>query len=482
MADDLNHDETEEEAVLKVPDRFEGLRNLGSGTLRSIIVPVEAALETLDEKFMDLLAAGRGAFMVLKGSSGAGKSTFLDTAALFREHLTSERITSAEDVAEALSELRPSEDARIVVLEGREALGKVSAEALEAAVHAVNAFVRSESGHHTLVVWPTNTSGLTDRLVTLGLELGGTALHGTGEPAITFTGPSPEHYVGIAERTVAALNEGASLATLGISEERAEALVSGATTIGDYLALIRGELLRNGNRVRKLMATEQPRVWTLVIAGNDPDGDVAALTRGGHAYADVDRMMTATGANIVQELKKQPDTLGILGTVLDARIIYLDMVAVLAIARQFGDDELHQLMKAAGMSVNADGTATDRITSSELGLLLTGETTGTRKRGSKPGSSTQAAFANLAEIARQNDGLLNKAIGAALVAAGLVTEFDTEVGLGTETKYISDLHLRRPDENPIRLEVMWRKTTSRAEIANYSLTKLGNYAKAIGLL
>jgi hypothetical protein len=35
---------------------------------------------------------------------------------------------------------------------------------------------------------------------------------------------------------------------------------------------------------------------------------------------------------------------------------------------------------------------------------------------------------------------------------------------------------------PVRLEVMWRKQTSRAEIANYTLTKLNNYARAIGLL
>jgi hypothetical protein len=30
--------------------------------------------------------------------------------------------------------------------------------------------------------------------------------------------------------------------------------------------------------------------------------------------------------------------------------------------------------------------------------------------------------------------------------------------------------------------MMWRKQTGRAEIANYTLTKLNNYGKAIGLL
>lgn len=34
----------------------------------------------------------------------------------------------------------------------------------------------------------------------------------------------------------------------------------------------------------------------------------------------------------------------------------------------------------------------------------------------------------------------------------------------------------------IRLEMMWRRKTGRAEIANYVLTKLFNYGKAIGYL
>ena len=34
----------------------------------------------------------------------------------------------------------------------------------------------------------------------------------------------------------------------------------------------------------------------------------------------------------------------------------------------------------------------------------------------------------------------------------------------------------------IRLEVMWRAKTSRAEIANYTLTKLKNYGTAVGFL
>lgn len=247
------------------------------------------------------------------------------------------------------------------------------------------------------------------------------------------------------------------------------------------MALVRKSLIRNGAKVRSLLAAEQFRLWTLVIAGNEPEGDVAALTRGGHAYADVDRLMTATNANIVSDLKKNPDQLGILGTVLDAKIIHVDMMTALAVARQYGDTTLHEEMAALGMSTSSEPKAMDRVLSSELGLLLGGNSLGLRKRGGRAGSNTLVAFESLALIASKKDGLLNKAIGVGLRDVGLIENFSTEKELGSEYKYFSDLYCERSD-GPIRLEMMWRKSTSRAEIANYVLSKLGNYGRAIGLL
>jgi hypothetical protein len=381
--------------TLTVPDRFEGLRDAGSGALRSIIAPVKDALKAIDARFADMGAAGRGALMLLRGDSGSGKSTFLDTIGLFHPGVVTERVPPTDDIAEALPALEPTTSPRVIVMEGREALAEVSSAALERGMHAINAFVRTEAGRDTLVVWPTNTDDLTESLVKLARALGNEALFGVGDPVERFTGPAKAEFVSIAERTVAALNEGASLAALGVSEECAAALTADAETIGRYLALIRKALIENGARVRALLPAEQLRMWTVVIAGNDPDADVAALTRGGYALADIDRLMTSTGANIVRELKEYPDQLGILGTVLDARIVNIDMVTILSIARQYGDDELHDVMRAAGMSTQRDRSAQSRLLASELGLIMSGDSLGTRKRGSKPGGGTQQAFAGL---------------------------------------------------------------------------------------
>ena len=418
--------------------------------------------------------------MILRGETGAGKSTFLNTVGLFRTGVVTERIAGTADVEEVLKETGATAKPRIIVLEGREALGEVSRAALEASMHAINTFVRTQAGRDTLVVWPTNTDPLTEDLAGIATDLGAEALFGVGEPFDYFNGPPKSDFVNIAEKTVAALNEGASLVALGISEQRAEQLVERAATVGRYLALVRQELLANGAKVQRLLPQERASLYTLVIAPN-VEGDVAALTRGGYAYADIDRLMTSTGANVVEELKKHPEELGILGTVLDARIIHLDLVTILAVARHYGDEQLHGLMQTLGMSTAQDLSAADRLASSELGLVLGGKTLGTRRRGSKPGDNTEAAFLNLASIARNNDGACNRAIGRGLVEIGLVQSFETEKALGTTVTYFSDVYAVMADGR-IRVEVMWRSKTSRAEIANYVLAKLGNYGRAIGLL
>ena len=117
-----------------------------------------------------------------------------------------------------------------------------------------------------------------------------------------------------------------------------------------------------------------------------------------------------------------------MGTVLDARVLQLDLVTILAIARDYGDEQLHGLMQSLGMSTAKDSSAGERL-AFELGLVLAGTTLGTRRRGRKPGDNTEAAFQNLASIARNNDGACNRAIAKGLVDIGLVESVETEKAL-----------------------------------------------------
>ncbi|TLK51955.1 hypothetical protein [Glutamicibacter sp. V16R2B1] len=468
---------------LLVPDRFERLKDVGTGSLRSLVFPIEEMLEVIDDRYGEMMMTGRGAMLLLRGDSGTGKSTFLNTVGLFRSGVESLRVGSEQDVSDFLFALESTDELRIIVLEGREALGLVSKQKLEATMHAINSFVRTEAGAKSLVVWPTNSDDISEILKSLGNQIGAESLFGLDDPIVEFTGPPKSEFVQIASNTIAALNEGATLAALGVADSRARELADdpGTKTIGKYLMLIGNELRRNSAYVKKLQKKESIRLWVLVLSGNDSEGDVAALTRGGYSQADIDRLMTATEANVIQQLKSYPDELGILGTVLDAKILHMDVYTALAIARTHASPELKNLLRAQNRSITKDPKTAGRVTTSELGLMLSGQPLGQRRRGPKTGDNTKEAFDGLATIASKNDGLLNEAIGEALIASKLVDSFEKEHKLDGPVKFISDLRLRSGIED-IRLEVMWRRKTSRAEIANYVLTKLWNYARAIGLI
>jgi DNA (cytosine-5)-methyltransferase 1 len=118
---------------------------------------------------------------------------------------------------------------------------------------------------------------------------------------------------------------------------------------------------------------------------------------------------------------------------------------------------------------------------SDLAKAFTNEKIGMGTKGAPTGSNSINAFEKLSSIAASNDILLNKAIARALKKAGYILDYKLENDFGYGLTRRTDIFCITKDV-PIRLELMWRKKTSQAEIANYVLTKLYNYGKAIGLL
>ncbi|WP_437587741.1 hypothetical protein [Sorangium sp. So ce1000] len=465
---------------LFVPDRFDMLQRRAVSQLDSIVVPVDDALQRVKFIHRDMKAAGRGYFLIFQGDSGSGKSTFLSTVNLFLEGVQTFSIPRGQTVEAALRRT-PSTEAplRVIIIEGRDALREVSASEIEAAIHEINAFIRSERGERTLVVWPSNTDDLTETLISTCQRVGDDSLLGIDAPAYRFTGPPKEQFTDIAARTVATLNQGASLANLGVSIDRAKELTSQATTIGRFMGLLRSEILRNQNAVDALVEKERFSLWIVVASGNDPEGDVAALTRGALWDADIESLISATEANVVKDLKKSPEKIGILGAVLRAKILHLPSVTALAIANDFADDRLKQEMAKRGLVVPWKDEALTRLDDSDLGRALSGMPRGTRPRG--PKVNTEDTFKKLSEIASKNDVLLNESVGRSLQAKGYVSHFGTEMDLGTGLTRRTDL-VCQATVGRIRLELMWRARTGRADIANYALTKLYNYGRAIGFL
>src|SRR5690606_11373249 len=124
---------------LFVPDRFEGLKQRAPEQLGTIIEPVPEALEAVDRLFTDISSAGRGGFLILRGDSGSGKSTFLHTINMFRENVITSSLPGSVSVPDARKRAqRQNCGLHIVVLEEREALRDVPATDLERDLHAIN--------------------------------------------------------------------------------------------------------------------------------------------------------------------------------------------------------------------------------------------------------------------------------------------------------------------------------------------------------
>jgi len=467
---------------LLVPDRYDILRRKASDQIAEIVHPVTSALNFIDDLYLDMQASSRGAFLIFRGDSGTGKSTFLHTVEIFRDNVETLTINKNEDLTQILMNLPETpNELRIVVLEGREALTDVSKAELEKSIHSINSFLRSIEGEKTIIAWPVNRNDLAETLAELANELGSEALIGTQEPVFVFKGPEKSDFINIANSTISVLNEGATIHDLGISDEMLSKIYNESSTIGRFMATIRGELLKSQRELNRLIAKEKCRVWTVVLAGNDPDTDVDGLTRGTLYAADVDRMMAVTNANVVEDLKKIPEKLGVIGTFFDARIIHFPMIPALSIVRSYADDALKDKMRDMSMSVAKDKDVLVRISDTNLAHSFENTPIRARKVGTKPGPNTVASFEKLATIAASNDVALNRCIAESLKAIGVIDSYQLEQNIGTGLTRRTDI-LAHTSNGPIRLEMMWRKKTGRAEIANYVLSKLYNYGRAIGYL
>jgi energy-coupling factor transporter ATP-binding protein EcfA2 len=244
----------------RVPIRFESVEKMVNGhDLQSLIIPVEEGLRRFNRIFEDMMSTLCGAFLILRGQTGSGKTTLLHTLGLFLEDVQTVSIRRDESIRETLRSLGPSGGTfRAVVIESREALSDTSEVEIESIILAINAFVRSSVGERTVVVWPCNSDPIAEKLAASASQIGGEALLGVEEPVFRYQGPARSEYLRIARNTIATFNSGASLADLGIAEERAEQLAREAETIGRFLNLIQVEERKNREiLVSKLQTNER---------------------------------------------------------------------------------------------------------------------------------------------------------------------------------------------------------------------------------
>jgi hypothetical protein len=257
-------------ANVRIPDRYEAVVRMANGQdLRSLVEEVRDGLAVIEDLYDEMECAGRGAFLIVEGRTGSGKTTFLNTVFLFRRGVTTVALEPRESIPAALDTLGPVSETpgvrrsdplrlRIVTIKDRESLSRMPVEEVARSLHAVNQFLRSTAGLHTLIAWPCTTGELRDTLVTLAREIGGTALLSSRDGAYLFHGPPRSQYLSIARRTIATFNAGATLTDLGITEEQAARLAEEADTIGAFLLRLNQEAQRYQCMMRRRRPAPEP--------------------------------------------------------------------------------------------------------------------------------------------------------------------------------------------------------------------------------
>lgn len=465
-----------------LPDRFEGLsESANDNDIAKIIIPVKYGIDKILAVYEEISSSSRGAFLILKGESGSGKTTFLRTINMFIENVEILTISNDTDIIKFIGALKESDvNLRIIIIEGRESILDMGHTEVTAAIHTINSFIRSLKGKKSLVVWPCNDENIVENLVETSRTVGGSSLLDLQDTYFTFLGPEKHQFLQIAKQTVQLLNRGKSLLDFGVTDEIAEGYIKKANTIGEYLKLINAEVRKNKKFVNTLKVKEHFKMWVIVLGKNEPSKDVEALTKGEFLDADIQRLLVSTEANIVQDVKKIPDKIALLANYLDTKIIYVPIIDALSIVRSFANDELIKVMKSKGLSVKKDSKVNERLANTELVRMILADTKLKGKKGTT-GSNSINAFGKLLEISTYNDTLLNDAFGNALLQNGYIDSYLTEQNLGTGLTRRTDLLCTTKIDN-LRLEFMWRTSTSKADIANYTLNKLYNYGRVIGFI
>lgn len=482
---------------MEIPDRFETLEQLANESdvrLDAIIEPVASGLRFIDDVYDDMQAAGRGAFRVIQGASGCGKTTLMRTLHFFKEGVETRVLPPAVSIPETLADLLESDSPlRVLVIEGREIRTQVEPEDLERTLQAINVFIRSPAGRRTLVVWPCTDERLTRQILQTGDLIGSDALLGPDKEAFLYSGPPQDQYVRLATRMIEQLHRETTLELLGISIEKAEEIAPKCDTLGTFLGLLRQEARRRRFALQERLKDREPfRLWVVLSDGRESGDLVQGLVQGAYSRIDLGKLFSATQANVIQELAPQRADLGLLVSQYDVRLLHLPLMVTVAIARSLASrypEELADKLAFLSFKTRKKPAEEDleRLRSCDLGRAFGGVPMGQLRPGPKPkeGGGSEEAFQKLHQVVGGDDKsiAMNRVLGDALLELGLIAKYEVEAPLSEGWTVKTDLLCRVSGAIPVRLEVTWRnKAANRGLVAMYVLDKLLKYGKALGVL
>lgn len=504
-----------------LPTRWEKLSPKidNDNTTFRIIRPVLQAIRVI-EKIVDYLAVTRGGqVFVIRGDTGSGKTTFLNTLSHYvgtNLHIQTIDIQPlTEDLfSEILWKTKISEDVvNLIILEGREKPEDISEKYIQVALSNINRFVRS-SLSPILFVIPTIDEQVARRWCQHGETIGDLipkSIMYDGARWYTFPGVSKSEYAQIAEETVRALNPPYMLSDYGILPEESKVWVDVSPTIGNYIEKIAGEISNRRQSTRISVTGRREHVWILYCAPDYKHFDhtyhmINGLASDSRLIPLPNKLVPDTSEDSeVKEWRQPSNWTNLLATLnfLDVRIINFPIITAVTSALAYGKNTLLDSFKStafetykdeiekAGFTLEEDiqwdelladrrqqkQNAISSVERTNLFLLLKGMPASGQKGFRPEAIKEYAQYLHLRDHANESE--IHLYIAKALQGLLEKHQFPGFLGVATEKPLIDGQSSPIPDitiyteKDVYALEVhFFRKQFTTSEISRYALNRV----------
>ncbi|MGB3312020.1 MAG: hypothetical protein WBG32_18395 [Nodosilinea sp.] len=359
---------------LDLPTRWEILKPKVDNhdvSLNTIIQPVPGAISEVRNIAEYLRTTGGCQVLVIRGNTGSGKTTFLNTLNVYMTDVMLNIISidiESIDESSFYAELEKIEvdsgSINVCILEGREKPESTTDRYIQILLSNINRYSRAVRVPLLFVI-PTIDEKVARNWCNHGAQIGDlipdSRMH-EGSRWYTFPGVSKSKYKSILEDTVLALNPQYGLYDFGVSSSDIDSWAENSQTIGEFIETFATRVSRLRGVSLSSHEGRRKHVWVVFCC---PD-----LRHSDHTYLVVDSLcgddkLRASATKLVppssktaeaKHWKAHPVWARFIATInyLDVRLINLPISTLVTAALTYCDDEILQSFKDTSYSQYRD--------------------------------------------------------------------------------------------------------------------------------
>ncbi|WP_395701356.1 hypothetical protein [Aquabacterium sp.] len=460
-----------------------------------VLIECPDDLKAMKQAVAEVSSARQGKLIFLLGRPGQGKTSLIESLAVFLADVVGTVLSPPPDFELPLTDLPswinrelPAAKERakgkliVVNLDGRE-IPTVDEVATQAAMGNLNALLRRNSS--LLAVWPVNDEKFaTTAIDRLALAGGKSALGAT--PIHRLKGLRKSEWEKALNLVLAATN--VSLADAAVSTEEAADLVEPEDTLGDYLRAVQRLVVSRYDLGE--IGAKLPFL-SVVITANDDIYDACRLLRRGNKFlVDPDKLLQFSRANVAEDWRRRGKEnprkgLPFIAALFEVRLLNLSSSAVVN-ACAFGPDPQLRSIVVKHYNAKVPANAKNAMRNSALARAFRdADDVGLAK--SNPSEPIKKAYRAVQALTNAKHRQINESIVTVLAALevpmpNLIFEF-RPFGDDRSRELRCDAWFDGQDR-PEALEFTHRADgdATTAVIASYVLSKVQDYARDYGLI